>query len=111
MDTIHTKSSEVSTPSSIAPLAPSPQSTSAPSFFNTALRPQVSSLSQQRVNLDPATFLLFTALLSEIKTQNDIALAKMKNEADEKQEALETAEKEKIDDENRFERVKYSMYM
>ena len=111
MDRIYTKTSEQTPPSDKASPASSPKSISAQSFFNTVLQPQTISQPQLRVSLDPGSLFLFTALLGELKTQNDLALAKMKMEADQKKKELDDAEVERREDEKRFAEVRHSLYM
>ena len=111
MKRIYTKPSRATDSNDVAVSVSSPQSISAQSFFNTALRSQTINQQPLPVCLDPASLLLFTSILNELKTQNDIAKAKMKLEADQKQEELDGDEKAKIEDEKRFEEVKYSLYM
>ena len=111
MDRISTKSKEAPVSSDTAPAAVSPQPISLQSFFNTALRPQAIGQPSVRVSLDPASFLLFTAILGELKTQNDLTLAQMKLDAEKKQEELAATKEEKLEDEKRFEEVGYSLYM
>lgn len=89
----------------------SPQSaSSAQSFFNSSERSQAPSQPQVSFNADSALLLLLSALLEEFRRHNDIEVFKLKLEADKKQADIESAENEHMEDEERFNAVRHSLY-
>jgi hypothetical protein len=81
-----------------------------PTFFNAPLQPQ--PLNQpMRVSLDPASFLLLTALLHELKTQNDLEIEKRKAKEEEQQKEAEATKLEQEESDRRFQEVRHSLYM
>ena len=89
----------------------SPNPTPEPNFFNAPHRAQTNRQAQVQLSVDPAYFLLMTALLSELKTQNALVMEKMKLEASQKQEELEAAQAEQVEDQKRFEEIAPSRYL
>ena len=106
MDT-QTSEINVAPDSESVPKSSSP-SASPQSFFSSSPR---SSQPQIQLSLDPATFLLLTAILNELKVQNDINIARLQIEAQEKQEALEAAKIAATEDAKRFEEIRPSLYI
>jgi len=90
-------------------------------FFNTPLQHQP----QVQLTLEPGAYQLLSALLGELTKQNDMALVKMRldvvqrqielekmtQDALQKQNEEEAAQKMEADDKARFEEIKYSLYM
>lgn len=102
---------ESSRPSSPTP-TPSPVRQASPSFFRTPY-----AIPQVQLTLDPQVLLLWTALIEELRTRNDIELVKIKladlqkqQEAEQKQQEIEAAKKLEEEDQKRFEELRPTMY-
>lgn len=98
------------------PATPTPRPSSAQahlSFFNQPHHPQ-----QVQMTFEPAVLLLWAAMVQELRTQNAIALTKMKHEEELKQQELEAAQKaeeaareREEEDQRKFAELKASLYM
>lgn len=93
----------------------SPRSThSTQSFFNSSdSEPEQSQASDPQpmsLDRDSAILLLLSAVLQELKRHNDIELFKLKLEEEKKQAEIERAEQEQIEDDERFNSIRDSLY-
>ncbi|WP_454782607.1 hypothetical protein [Legionella sp. WA2022007384] len=93
----------------------------APLFFNQKPIPTSSEIQEtqntqeiqqpvQEISLQTTTDFLLAGILQELKTQNMIELMKLKAQQEQEQEELQTAEKLKEHDNDRFNEIRTSMY-
>ena len=67
--------------------------------------------SQAQLSEDPSLLVVLTELLNEIKEHNKNERIKLKKEEDQKQSEAESAEKAKIEDQERLSHLSRTMYM
>lgn len=84
------------------------------SFFNSSdsepERSQASDPQPMSLDRDSAILLLLSAVLQELKRHNDIEVIKLKLEEEKKQAEIERTEQEQIEDEERFNTIRHSLY-
>lgn len=90
-------------------------------FFNQRSIPKASEIQKieneltpqqpaQEINLETPTEKLLAAILQELRTQNMLTIMQMKIQQGKEQEELQEIEEQQKKDDERFEKVHYSMY-
>ncbi|MCW8387441.1 hypothetical protein OQJ18_12670 [Fluoribacter dumoffii] len=82
-----------------------------PLELQTTQTPQEMQQPPQELILETATDVLLAAILQELKTQNMIALLKLKAQKEQEQEEMQAAEKMQEEDQAHFKEIQSSMYV